>query len=166
MLIIFGGLPGTGKTTIAKILAQKLKAIYLRIDTIEQALVEAGIKKQHINALGYEVGYAIAAENLQLNLTVIADSVNPVNISREAWRNLGLNAGVPFLEIEIICSDKEEHRKRIESRVTDIVNLKLPNWQSVLEREYDSWSHDHLVIDTAKVSANEAVDIIMNAIGM
>lgn len=38
MLIIFGGLSGVGKTTIAKSLAKHLKAVYLRIDTVEQVL--------------------------------------------------------------------------------------------------------------------------------
>jgi predicted kinase len=38
MLIVFGGLPGTGKTTLARAFAQRRRATYLRIDTIEQAL--------------------------------------------------------------------------------------------------------------------------------
>jgi predicted kinase len=37
-LIIFGGLPGTGKTTLSRMLAERRGALYLRIDTIEQAL--------------------------------------------------------------------------------------------------------------------------------
>lgn len=41
MLIIFGGLPGVGKTTISKALASELKAVYLRIDTVEQVLKDA-----------------------------------------------------------------------------------------------------------------------------
>ncbi len=38
MLIVFSGLPGTGKTTIANDLAATTGAVYLRIDTIEQAI--------------------------------------------------------------------------------------------------------------------------------
>ncbi len=38
MLIVFSGLPGTGKTTIANDLAAMTSAVYLRIDTIEQAI--------------------------------------------------------------------------------------------------------------------------------
>ena len=38
MLIIFGGLPGTGKTTLSKEIAKHFKAAYLRVDTIEQTL--------------------------------------------------------------------------------------------------------------------------------
>lgn len=39
MLIIFGGLPGTGKTTIARELARQTGAMHLRIDSIEQAIM-------------------------------------------------------------------------------------------------------------------------------
>jgi len=39
MLTIFGGLPGTGKTTIARELARQTGAIHLRIDSIEQAIM-------------------------------------------------------------------------------------------------------------------------------
>ena len=47
MLIIFGGLPATGKTTIARDLARQLGATYLRIDTIEHAI--APTKSEPIN---------------------------------------------------------------------------------------------------------------------
>lgn len=38
MLIVFSGLPSTGKTTVASDLATRTSAVYLRIDTIEQAV--------------------------------------------------------------------------------------------------------------------------------
>jgi predicted kinase len=37
-LYILSGLPGTGKTTISQLLAQRITAVHLRIDTVEQAL--------------------------------------------------------------------------------------------------------------------------------
>jgi predicted kinase len=52
-LIVFGGLPGTGKTTIARELTRRLGATYLRIDAIEQTLRGAG------HAVG-PMGYVIA----------------------------------------------------------------------------------------------------------
>lgn len=40
--VVIGGLPGTGKSTVAVPLARKLDAAYLRIDAIEQAFSDSG----------------------------------------------------------------------------------------------------------------------------
>jgi predicted kinase len=161
MLIVFSGMPGTGKTTIAKKLALRLAAVYLRIDTLEQALIKSGIGYADIGSSGYFAAYAVARDNLLLGLSVIADSVNPITITRNAWRNCAFETGIEVVEIELICSDTTEHRRRIESRTADIPGHLLPDWKSVIEREYDSWNCDHIVIDTAKVSADHAVDAII-----
>lgn len=166
MLIIFGGLPGAGKTTIAKALAQKIKATYLRIDSIEQSLKRAGIKSEEVGASGYEVGYAVAKENLQLGLIVISDSVNPLEITRQAWKQVAADARVRFFEIEITCSDQVEHHSRVESRQADIAGHKLPSWQDVCNKEYEPWESDHFVVDTAKTSVSEAVDLIIRKLKM
>ena len=94
------------------------------------------------------VAYAIAEDNLRLGRTVIADSVNPVAATRAAWRNVAQRAGKRCIEIEIVCSDQAEHRRRVESRIADIVGHQLPTWQQVCAREYEPWAAD-IVIDTA-----------------
>jgi hypothetical protein len=38
MLVVIGGLPGTGKSTIAREVATRTGAAWLRIDAIEQAI--------------------------------------------------------------------------------------------------------------------------------
>ena len=65
MLIVFSGLPGTGKTTLAKALAADLQAVYLRIDSIEQALRNSGALRQDVDASGYQVANAIALDKPQ-----------------------------------------------------------------------------------------------------
>ncbi|MEW6340902.1 MAG: AAA family ATPase [Paraburkholderia sp.] len=161
MLIAFGGLPGTGKTTVAQALARKLAAVYLRIDTLEQAFIASGNGKTDIGPAGYLAGYAVARDNLRLGLTVVADSVNSLHITRRAWRNIALEAGVRILEIELICSDATTHRLRVEGRRADIPGHTLPTWKNVLDRQYDPWEAEHLVVDTANVSVEQAVETIM-----
>jgi predicted kinase len=161
MLIIFGGLPGTGKTTIAKTLARTLRAVYLRIDSLEQALIRSGISKISVGSGGYEAAYAIASDNLNLGLTVVADSVNSLNITRNAWKNVALEINVQFIEIELICSNKEAHRSRIEFRIADISGHTLPDWESVLDREYQSWDSQHLIVDTSIFSVDQIVEKII-----
>jgi hypothetical protein len=56
MLIIFGGLPGVGKTTLAKAAAREWEAVYLRVDTIEQALRFSETLQGEVGPAGYLVG--------------------------------------------------------------------------------------------------------------
>ena len=63
------------------------------------------------------MAYAVAADNLALGRTVIADCVNPWPLTREAWRAVAGRAGVRVVEVEVVCSDVDEHRRRVESRV-------------------------------------------------
>ena len=146
MLIVFGGLPGAGKTAIATELARGIGAVHLRIDSIEQALRDSGVEVS--GPEGYVIAYAIAADNLRLGHTVIADSVNPVEVTRAAWRDVARRAGTRCVEIEIVCSDHAEHRRRVESRKADIAGHRLPTWQEVCDRVYEAWQAD-IIIDTA-----------------
>ncbi|WP_145577997.1 AAA family ATPase [Yersinia alsatica] len=163
MLIIFGGLPGTGKSTIARLLAERLKAVYLRIDTIEQAIRSADSAGENMamGPTGYFVAYELARENLRLGSTVITDSVNPMTLTRNAYRDIALSANVPFLEVEIICSNLDEHRLRVENRTPDIKGLTLPDWKKVINRHYEPWDRIHLQLDTAQLSAIQCVDNII-----
>jgi predicted kinase len=138
LLIVFSGLPGSGKTTIALALAAQQAATYLRIDTIEQAIRNAEV----------------------LGRTVVADCVNPVVESRAAWQTVANRTKATLLNIEILCSDPIEHRRRVETRISDITGLTSPTWQSVQEHEYERWEMERLVVDTASVSPNAALELI------
>ena len=159
MLIVFSGLPGVGKTAIAREMARTLGAVHLRVDSIEQALRRAGYC---VEGEGYDVAYAVAEDNLRAGRTVIADCVNPWPLTRAAWRAVAERAGVAALDVEIVCSDAAEHRRRVESREPDIAGHALPTWQDVLERDYDAWDRDRLVVDTAASDVTAGVRAIVS----
>jgi predicted kinase len=149
MLIVFAGLPATGKTTLARELARQLKAVHLRIDTIECALREGLPDGVPVGELGYRVAYALAEDNLRLGRRVIADSVNPLAITRKAWHGVAHRAGATLADVEVICSDRHEHQRRVETRIADIAGHQLPTWAEVLGREYHEWTTPRIVVDTA-----------------
>lgn len=155
MLIVFGGLPGTGKTTISRRVAAHRSATYLRIDEIEQALRNAGVLG--VGTAGYAVANALAEANLTGGRTVVVDCVNPVAESREAWRAIAARAGSPLVEVEVVCSDPREHRRRVEERLSDVPGLVPPAWEAVLDHEYEPWTEPRLVLDTARLTPDEAV---------
>jgi predicted kinase len=157
LLIVIGGLPGTGKTSLARGLARALDAVHLRIDTIEQALRSATMGSDALGAAGYVVGYGVAADNLVLGRTVVADAVNPRASIRAAWRDVARRAAVAAVEVEVICSDAVKHRRRVAARSADIPGLRLPTWDDIQRRAYEPWTGAHLVIDTAQQPAERSV---------
>jgi predicted kinase len=149
VLIVLSGLPGVGKTSIARAVALELGGVHIRIDALEQAIRASGTHTGPMDDAGYRTGYAQAAEHLRHGRRVVADSVNPIRLTRDAWREVGERAGARVVEVEIICSDSAEHRRRVESRQPDIDGFILPTWKDVVERHYDPWHREHIVVDTA-----------------
>ncbi len=164
LLIILGGLPGVGKTTLAKKLAAYFKAMFIRIDSIEQSILNSSLDIEDIAEAGYEAGFLIAKDNLQLGNPVVADSVNPISLSRQKWRDCSQESDSCIIEIELICSDREEHRNRVEKRKADIDNHRLPKWQNVLDREYEKWESPHIILDTADKTSEEVKQMAVHAI--
>lgn len=160
MLVVLSGLPAVGKTTIARELVRAAGAVYVRIDSIEQALRETGLA---VEGEGYAVAYAVAEDNLRLGRVVVADCVNPWPLTRNAWRSVAERARARLLDVEIVCSDTHEHRRRAEARTADIAGHQLPTWQEVVERDYRPWHGDRLVIDTARANAEQSARLILSA---
>ena len=157
MLFVFGGLPFAGKSVLSKYLAEKIGAMHIRIDSIEQYL-RTYADLDPVGVAGYVSGYAVALDNLRLGHRVIAESVNPIEITREAWRNVATESESRLCEIEIVCSNIEEHKQRYLSRVSDIEGLTFGPWETVTGREYDAWASKDFTIDTAgkTVAASQA----------
>lgn len=159
MLIVMSGLPGVGKTTIAREVARAIAAVHVRVDSIEQVLRNAGFEVQ---GEGYAVAHAIAEDNLRLGRIVVADCVNPWPLTRNEWRSIADRVGVRVVDVEIVCSDPDEHRRRVESRAADIEGHRLPTWSEVVARDYQPWDRDRLVIDTARREVEQSVRAILD----
>ena len=117
--------------------------MHLRIDTIEQAMRNAGMTVS--GPEGYLPARDLAKDNLRMGHTVIVDSVNPIVITRNYWHATAAHEVIDLVEIEIVCSDKREHRQRVESRASDVRGLVLLTWQQGLDRRYEPCTTAHVV---------------------
>ena len=113
ILYIFSGLPGSGKTTLSQRVAQSVHAVYLRIDTIEQALRE--LCSVEVQGEGYRLVYRIAADNLRVGMSVVADSCNPIELTRREWERVALDISFAIFVWE--CHGNIESSKIIDCTI-------------------------------------------------
>jgi predicted kinase len=161
-LVILGGRPASGKTTIARSVARALHAAYVRVDTIEEAIVSSSTLVHPVGPVGYVIAYTMAAENLQLGGVVVADTVNPLAVTRDAWRAVAGEAGAPYLDVEVVCSDPVEHERRATFR--SVSGQRKPTWAEITSLEYEPRTDDRLVVDTARSSVGECVAMVLSRV--
>lgn len=156
-LVVMSGLPATGKSTISAALADTFTVAWLRVDRIEDAMVRSTGLAHPLGPVGYEVAGALAAEQLRHGLDVVAEAVNAHAAARDGWARAAAAGGGTVVDVEVICSDAREHRRRAEGRTVDIEGHPLPTWADIGSRPYDPWDRPRLVIDTATTSVHAAV---------
>lgn len=69
--------------------------------------------------------------------------------------------GAAYVNVEIVCRDLQEHRRRIDTRAATVPGLKLPIWEQVLARDYRPWSEARLVIDTGGKSVEQSLQELL-----
>jgi predicted kinase len=140
-------------------------AVWIRIDSMDQAIWASGTAPRDLQDWTYRAAQAVAADNLSVGRDVIADCVNDWQEARNGWAESGARAGVEVVWLEIVCSDPAEHRRRVEARTSDIAGLVLPDWEAVLGRDYHPWDCDHLTIDTSHRTLEECVKQALEGFG-
>jgi predicted kinase len=104
LLVVFAGVPGSGKSVLARGVADAIGATYLRIDTIESAIVST-LMPYRDNPVGYVVAERVAADQLAGGRDVVADAVNGVAAARAGWVELAARSGAALQFVEVRCSD-------------------------------------------------------------
>ena len=162
VLAVFAGLPGVGKSTLARRVGAALPAAVLAVDTVDSKLRQYDVHEPRPGFAAYGVVSALAEIQLEMGHHVIIDAVNPVRAARQLWVELAERTGVPLRVVEVVCGDEAEHRRRVEARhaangpearptAADRTKADIPDWVRVLERqaEWEPYIGPRLVVDTS-----------------
>ncbi len=139
MLIAMAGLPGTGKSTIGQVVASRLGMPVVSVDPIETAILQAGIDSNQPTGLAaYLVAETLVERVLKAGSGAMVDAVNAASPAREQWVNLATKLSEPITFIEVVCSDPELHRSRIDSWQKSMPHHQL-SWNAV-EQSFDDYA--------------------------
>jgi predicted kinase len=152
-LIVFSGLPGAGKSSIAEAVARELSIPVFSKDWLEATLIRCGLKPPSNGPLlgpaGYQLLTTLAERQLQLGQSVILDSLASTLSIRAEWRTLALSYQAVWRVIECVCSDEATHHARLQVRERGIPGWHELDWSEVerVKAYYAPWDEDRLILD-------------------
>lgn len=153
-LIVFSGLPGTGKSAMAEAVGQAMGIPVFAKDWLEATLLRCELQAggpggPTLGYASYELLTVLAERQLRIGCSVILDSVASTASIRSEWRGLASRHGAQWRVIECICSDEMVHRARLGLRQRGIPGWHELTWADVerVKAYYAAWNEERLVLD-------------------
>ncbi len=152
-LIVFTGLPGTGKSSLAEAVARELGIPVFAKDWLEATLIRCELHPAEggppLGSVGYQLLTTLAERQLQLGQSVILDSVASTLSIRAEWRTLAITYQAEWRVIECICSEEAVHRERLSVRQRGIPGWHELDWSEVerVRAYYAPWNEERLILD-------------------
>ena len=154
MLFVFCGLPGTGKTTVAKIIAKKLDASVISTDYIRKKMFENPTYRNWEKSLIYKMMYLLA-EHLSKTETCILDAVFTKEQHRNIAKEIARRNKVPIHFVEFVC-DGDVIFKRISGKRKGFSDADYQIYEK-LKKEFEPMKFNHIIVDTTHGMEQAAV---------
>ena len=152
-MIVFSGLPGTGKSLLAESIAKHLRIPVFAKDWLEASLLRSGlaptVSEKPLGFAGYDLLTTLSERQLMLGQSMILDSVAGTETIRKTWRQLAKQYEANWLVIECFCSDEALHRARLQTRKRNIPGWHELTWSDVesVKQRYAVWEEERLILD-------------------
>jgi len=163
-LIVFSGLPGTGKSTLAEAAGRQLRVPVFAADWLLGSLTPfGGYHLDELLKIGAELLTTLAFRQLELGQSAILDFPAEDLATRSRWRSLADTAGAEFRVVVCACSDRKLHRARLERRQRGIPGWhEGGNWTNVERRlaEFPPWTGEVLVTDAVRPLAQNLATVL------
>lgn len=138
-LVIFSGLPGTGKTTLAYQVAARLNLPILRIDDIVDAIPEH--MAAHADPFWEDmiaILLSLVEAQLSIGFSLVVDSVF-MGADRRIAEDLAARFRARYRPIYTFVSDETVWEQRVSQRAETYPDENMASWVSIQEQRKDFW---------------------------
>lgn len=158
------GYPGTGKSTIARLLATALHAPVIDRDIIRQMAVDIFGDLPQVGYFSYELMFALAREQLRLGLCVVIDTPLTYRKTYEQCQALAREFDTPMLVVHCQCPP-EVQKRRLEGRKGKVSEFQITSWEEweQWKPRFEEFDDGGCVIDTSK-PMDESLAKVMRSI--
>jgi hypothetical protein len=153
VLIVFGGVPGSGKSTVGERVGAALDIPVFALDWLLGALTPFGMRhRPDLMEVGGELLTTLAYRELSAGRSAILDTTGEDPAARSRWASLASAAGARLIPVVCACTDQGLHRERVERRARGIPGWHdAGDWKNVSARltTFRPWP-GAVLVDTAR----------------
>lgn len=152
VLFIITGLPGTGKSYLARKIAERLPVVIVQSDFVRKFIAPKPTYSSEESALVHQVARAVTERLLVAGCRVIYDATNLVEWHREKLYHVADKTGVRLVIIQTVASEQViRERLRQRHRVRDLQDMSDADWDVVelLKPEQQPIQRPHIVVDAS-----------------
>jgi len=146
-LVVVCGLPGVGKTTVARAVVDRLEAVTVRTDVVRKEILEDPQYTDEEKRRVYEAVFDRAREALEGGQPVVIDGTFSKPGYRERSLELAADVGMPYRLLKVEC-DRGVVEQRIDDRDAEYSDADFAVHQQYRD-EFVPVEFDHEVIDNS-----------------
>jgi predicted kinase len=162
LIVVICGLPGVGKSTLAKDLAPLINAVILSSDKIRKELLSKPIYSKQEVKLIYDVMILLAKYLYRARINCIIDATFNKEKSRTDLKNKLMLPEEELRIVECICPE-DAVVSRLKRRKSDYSDADLRIYKR-MKKNYEPILEDHIVINTCQSSSKANAEKIASQI--
>jgi len=149
-LILVCGLPGAGKSTVAKQIAEETKALMFNTDAVRKKLFEEPAYTQKEKDMVYKLLFEMADKFLKMSRNVVLDGTFYREDLRKGARKIAEKNKSRFMIVEVVCSEKTTRSRlgeRAKTRCASDADFRV--YRKIRER-FEPIRQKHFIVDSGK----------------